>query len=194
MIKYVKSECHVFAKTGRAFGELSNIHSKFKIQWKDIEIPSSEHLYQMLRYSHLPEIQRGILSEPRPMGSKFKAYETIEQTREDWMQIRLPVMTWVVKVKLCQHIERLSAILLEEPDKAIVEYSKSDNFWGAVKQSDGTLLGHNYLGRIWMQARRCIEDGSVIDLSIPGVDLSLLGERLKLADFKLDKVVRTASL
>ena len=187
MIKYLKSECHVFAKTGRAFGELSNIHSKFKIQWKDIEIPSTEHLYQMLRYSHLPEIQRGILSEPRPMGSKFKAYETIEQTRKDWADIRLPVMTWVVKVKLHQHFERLSDVLMEEPEKAIVEYSKSDDYWGAVKQSDGSLLGNNYLGRIWMQARRSVAQGEFVSLSVPKLDLCLLGEQLRQDDFMLKK-------
>ena len=185
MYTYIKNECSVFAKTGREYGELSNIHSKFPIKWVSGVIPSSEHLYQIMRFTHRPEIQQGILDEPRPMGSKFKAYESLNETRDDWDDIKVQVMSWVVKIKLHQHLDTISAVLAATNGTYIVEYSKKDDFWGAVKKSEGVLEGQNYLGRLWMKAREHVsKGGSALDLTPPDVGLKLTGYPINADTFK----------
>ena len=180
---YNKAECVVFAKTKAKWGELSNINNTFPISIGSLITASSENLYQALKFPHRPDIQKKILEEKRPMGSKFIAVEHSEDVIPDWFTVqRVRAMKLALQMKLNQHFDRLSAILLESAQRPIVEYSKSDIFWGAVSTDDGMLQGNNYLGRLWMDYRSKITLSSTewaLDLSflMPG-ELLLLEQDL----------------
>ena len=61
-------------------------------------------------------------------------------------------MEWCLATKLIQNWDSMYDILLATGNKPIVEYSKSDDSWGAI--SNGMyLVGKNALGRLLMQIR-----------------------------------------
>jgi len=53
--------CIVFAKTSEPFGGLSNMAPGYPLFINDNIIPSSEALYQAMRYSLFPSIQHEII-------------------------------------------------------------------------------------------------------------------------------------
>ena len=58
---YRIDECIVFAKTSEPFGGLSNMAPGYPLFINDNIIPSSEALYQAMRYSLFPSIQHEII-------------------------------------------------------------------------------------------------------------------------------------
>jgi len=90
------------------------------------------------------------------MESKMKAKKAgrRSQSREDWLQVRVPVMQWCLRMKLKQHFERFFNLLRSTGDRAIVERSRRDKFWGAVPAArDDLLCGENVLGRLLVELR-----------------------------------------
>lgn len=156
-----------FRKTNEKFGGLSNMAAGFSLNINGIIVRSAEHLYQAMRFPVNPEIQQEILSEYSPMTAKMisKKYRD-KYTRPDWDKVRISVMRWILEVKLSQNWETFGHLLLETGDKAIVEVSPNDRFWGAVVSGD-IYEGTNALGRLLMDIRekyvkthnyhRCIE-------------------------------------
>ena len=150
---YNSSEVITFSKTHDAFGELSNMSSSFPLYVNDIIIPSSEALYQAMRYSLFPKAQNEIIKQVSPMTSKMISKKYIQYSRQDWDLIKLKVMRWVMEIKLSQHWNRLVPILEKTENKTIVELSHKDQFWGAKKNEHNQLEGINALGRLWMDLR-----------------------------------------
>jgi hypothetical protein len=62
-------------------------------------------------------------------------------------------MRWCLLVKLDQNFGKFYNLLKSTGDRAIVERSRRDRFWGAVEEQDGVLRGENALGRLLMQLR-----------------------------------------
>lgn len=58
-------------------------------------------------------------------------------SRSDWGKIEVPIMEWVLRVKLAQHYQRISRLLRATGIRPIVERSRNDRFWGAVEERDG---------------------------------------------------------
>jgi type I restriction enzyme S subunit len=150
---YLKKDCAVFKSTHAQFGELSNMAANFPIFINGYYIKTSEAIYQAMRYPHLPDIQKEILDQGSPMTAKMKSRKHYDKTRADWMLIRVPIMKWCLKVKFLFNKEKMISILQHTKDKAIVEESKKDSFWGAKPLEDGTLKGTNALGRCIMELR-----------------------------------------
>jgi hypothetical protein len=67
---YEPKEVISFRKTTEAFGGLSNMASGFGLFVNDIIIPSSEHLYQAMRFPLFPDIQHEIISQENAMLAK----------------------------------------------------------------------------------------------------------------------------
>ncbi|MEB5993652.1 NADAR family protein [Serratia ureilytica] len=124
----------------------------------DIKIQSSETLYQAMRFTAHPEIQKEILSQNNPMYGKRISRQYHALTRTCWEQERVAIMKWAVCVKLCQNWEKFSTLLLSTGDKPIVEYSEKDQFWGAKSIGNHTYSGMNVLGRILMLLRSTCEN------------------------------------
>lgn len=181
---YKKSdECISFRKTTEEYGGLSNMASGYPIVVNGIYIKSSEALYQALKFPHLPNAQKEIIAEydkiknPKgaksPMGAKMKSKKYNSKIREDWDQIKIIVMRWVLRVKLIQNQETFGKLLLETGSKTIVEESKKDDFWGG-KLDNNEFKGMNILGRLLMELRELYKQYPLDSI-----------EPLKLKDFKL---------
>jgi predicted NAD-dependent protein-ADP-ribosyltransferase YbiA (DUF1768 family) len=62
-------------------------------------------------------------------------------------------MEQVLRLKLEQHYTRLAALLIQSGNREIVERSSKDDFWGAIPDGQGKLIGENVLGTLWMILR-----------------------------------------
>lgn len=165
---YRADEVIAFRKTGEAFGGLSNMAPGFPLRVAGIDIRTVEALYQACRYPHLPDIQRDILSESSPMTAKMRSKPHRADTRPRWDELRVPLMKWCLRVKLAQNWTAFGDLLRSTGDKAIVEDSRKDDFWGAVSAADGTLSGRNVLGRLLMELRnRLSSDPQALETVTP---------------------------
>jgi ribA/ribD-fused uncharacterized protein len=187
---YNYNEICYFRKTKERFGGLSNMASGFPLSINNIEILSSEALYQACRFPHQPDIQMKIISERSPMTAKMvgKPYRT--NTRSDWDKIRVDLMYWCLQVKLAQNFETFGRILESTCDKPIVEESNKDAFWGAIKIKDdeNCLKGINALGRLLMKLRQEYNStrryGLLCVRPLKINDFLLLGEPIKTVDLR----------
>lgn len=101
---YDPKEVISFRKTTEPFGGLSNMASGYSIFINNVIIPSSEHLYQAMRYPLFPEIQHEIISQDNAMKAKMVSNKYKEKySRPDWEMIQFKVMRWVLEVKLAQN-------------------------------------------------------------------------------------------
>jgi ribA/ribD-fused uncharacterized protein len=142
-----------FRKTGEEFGGLSNMAPGFPLRIAGVDLRTSEALYQACRFPHRPEVQKIIVSEISPMTAKMRSKPYRNDSREHWNDIRVPIMKWCLRVKLAQNWTKFGDLLLQTGDKPIVEDSRKDEFWGAIKDNDGHFKGSNVLGRLLMELR-----------------------------------------
>lgn len=156
MKEYNENECCVFRKTKEQYGGLSNMAGAYMLNVNGIRILTAEALYQACRYPHLPDLQRVIINEKSPMAAKMKSkpYRKSD-SRKDWEDVRVDIMFWCLKVKLAQNRIHFGTLLNSTMDKKIVEDSRNDNFWGAIrkKESKDLLVGENVLGCLLVDLR-----------------------------------------
>jgi len=179
---YNPSEAVVFYKTREEYGELSNMASGFPIEFNNIiRIPSSEALYQMMRYTEYPDIQFEIANTNSAMAAKMKSKKYTSLTRKDWRRKRVVIMRWCLNMKYIANRNRFGPILRATKNLEIVEKSKKDDFWGAIEVGD-QLIGQNILGRLLVELRSDIYNEKEVKIYIPnvpelkifGVDLNIL--------------------
>ena len=153
MGQWVAAECALFNRDSLRYPELSNM-TRLELRLGGFVVPASENLYQACRFPHLPELQRAILAERDPMVAKSLQAPHRHDSRADWDEAaRVPVMRWVLELKLAQHAALFRALFDCTGARPIVEHSPKDAFWGAIGPRDGVLAGRNELGRLFMQLR-----------------------------------------
>ncbi|WP_082672019.1 NADAR family protein [Thiomicrospira sp. XS5] len=156
---YQRKDSVVFLKTDGPFGGLSNMAGGYPVWVNGTNIRTVEALYQSCRFPLLPEVQKIIISQKSPMTAKEKSKLHLKETRADWNNVRVNIMRWCLRVKLVCNWNSFSALLLSTGDKAIVEESYKDVFWGAKPSSDGSvLIGMNILGRLLMELREEVKE------------------------------------
>lgn len=168
-----------FRKTGEEFGGLSNMAPGFPIRVAGVYLRTSEALYQACRFPHKPEVQRIIVDETSPMTAKMRSKPYRKYSRERWDEVRVPIMKWCLRVKLAQNWNTFSDLLERTGHSPIVEDSRKDDFWGAIKDGMGELRGRNVLGRLLMELREKLRADPESLKSVPPVkipDFTLLGE------------------
>jgi ribA/ribD-fused uncharacterized protein len=149
-----------FSKAKEPFGSLGNMSGGYPIRLGDLTIVSSESLYQALRYPAYEDCQQEILDQKGGMGAKMVAKKYYSCTREDWDEVKVPLMEFCLRLKLtCNWEKQLGEDLVNSKGKTIVEYSKKDKFWGATPNGD-YLYGANVLGQLWMKVR----DDFILDI------------------------------
>ncbi|MBK7965750.1 MAG: NADAR family protein [Bacteroidetes bacterium] len=163
-----------FARTDGRFGALSNMASGFNLFINEVNIQSSEILYQACRFPVFPNIQEEIIRAQNPMDAKKISRQYIQYSRQDWDKVKFKIMKWCLEVKLIQNFDKFSHALLSTDDKTIVEYSKNDAVWGATLKDDKTtLVGKNALGRLLMELREKVKTHEIskstviLSLNIP---------------------------
>ena len=170
-----------FRKTGEEFGGLSNMAPGFPIRIAGITLRTSEALYQACRFPHMPEVQKIIVGEASPMTAKMRSKPYRNDSREHWDDIRVPIMKWCLRVKLAQNWSAFGDLLMRTGDKPIVEDSRKDDFWGAIKDAYGEFHGRNVLGRLLMELREKLKtnpDGLKHVAPIKIQQFTLLGEEI----------------
>ncbi len=170
VMTYSANKTISFRKTTEQYGFLSNMINGYPLTINNIIIPSSEHLYQAMRYPLFPEIQEKIISQNNAMKAKFISNNYKDSLcRQDWDVIKIKMMYWINHLKFKCHPE-LANLLIDTKDSFIVEYSKEDSFWGAEK-IDYNYVGINMLGRILMKIREelKIKDNKLVIPDISGL-------------------------
>ena len=142
-----------FRRPDDEFGGFSNMSRSFPLFVFGIRIRSSEHLYQAMRFTDEPEIQRDVIRARTPMESKKVSRSFDEFTRPDWFDIRIDVMRWALRVKLLSHATRFGELLRQTESRPIVEWSRHDSFWGAGPVDPDTNRGQNVLGQLLSELR-----------------------------------------
>jgi hypothetical protein len=169
---YNINECVVFSKTTGPFGGLSNMAAGYSLFVNEVNITNSEILYQCCRFPLFPKLQQDIIAIENPMEAKTIARKYDSYTRQDWEDVKVDMMRWCLRVKLVQNFDKFSKLLKDTENKAIVEYSTKDSFWGAKPVENGKLQGKNVLGRLLMELRETVvkqndKIDSVSPLTIP---------------------------
>ncbi len=186
--RYMTSESVLFSKTKEAFGGLSNMAAGYSLFVNELVIPTSEHLYQALRFPDHPQIQWEIINERSPMKAKWIGRSHIDRTRQDWDQIQFKVMQWVLEVKLAQNWDSFSELLRSTGERNIVEITPKPKVWGAVNYGD-YLEGVNALGRLLMFLREkyvytnsrlnCVNPLEINNFSLLGYKIGVLCDDLQ---------------
>lgn len=92
------------------------------IKFKNKIWNSSEALYQACKYPNNPEIRERILKAGTPIKAKRVQEEFHRYIRNDWDDIKIDVMLWVLKLKAQQHV-RFRDVLIKTRGKIVVEKS-----------------------------------------------------------------------
>lgn len=143
----------VFRSTKARFGALSNMAAGYPLQVGAAHARTAEALYQACRFPARPDVQEAILSEASPMAAKAISRTHEAFTRADWPHVRVSVMRWCLSIKLAQHFDAFGRLLETTGELPIVESSSRDDFWGAIPDGNGALVGRNALGRLLMELR-----------------------------------------
>ncbi|MCR2831160.1 NADAR domain-containing protein [Acidithiobacillus ferrooxidans] len=175
---YSRKDSVVFLKTDEPFGGLSNMAGGYPIHVNGVRILTSEALYQVCRFPHLPDVQKLIIGQISPMTAKMRSKPYRKDSRPDWDQVRVRIMRWSLRMKLANNWNTFSALLLKTGDRPIVEESRKDDFWGAKVVDDGdTLAGMNVLGRLLMELREQVKQqgrDATLDIVPPDIPQFLL--------------------
>jgi ribA/ribD-fused uncharacterized protein len=159
MRRYARQDCALFRKTDEPFGGLSNM-ADFPLRVNGVPFRTSEALYQVCRFPRYPEVQQEIIDQASPMAAKMKSRRHNDKTRRDWAVVKFAVMRWCLQVKLCQHADRFSELLLSTGEKCIVEESHRDWYWGARPITDDLLEGCNMLGQLLAELRQDLQSSN----------------------------------
>lgn len=166
-------ECVVFRKTRETWGGLSNMAAGFPIKIGQIHVRTSEALYQAMRFSRHPDIQRKVLGEASPMAAKMVTKPLRESHGlECWEDVRVDVMRWALRVKFACNPTTFGDLIRASSPRPIVEVSRRDRFWGAAPHGY-ELFGLNVLGRLLMELRDELDQ--ITTVPPPVVELELLG-------------------
>lgn len=181
---YRTDQCAVFYRVAESFGEFANPCPGYDLELNGTRIPTTEHLYQAMRFPHLPDFQQAILDVEGGIPSKRFTYTRLSDTRRDWHEVNIEIMVFCVRLKMATYPDAFRASLKRVGDRPIVEMSRRDGFWGAKPGFDQAVLkGANLLGQICSEAGVWLMDkpeGEPIVVPAPGSgDMRFLGRSLE---------------
>ena len=156
---YNRDEVCPFRFTREIWGEFSNFAPlAVPIAAGSWAFSTSEALYQAAKFGAAPAVQRRIAAAPT--AREAAAIGRGERTGLDprWNDQRVNVMRWVLRMKREANAAAIDAALARSGERAIVEVSTRDPWWGA-RPEGGRYRGANVLGRLWMELRQQLRDG-----------------------------------
>ena len=156
---YNRDEVCPFRFTREAWGEFSNFAPlAAPIAAGPWTFATSEHLYQAAKFGAAPAVQRRIAGAPTAREAAAIGRGTAAGLDPRWNKQRVNVMRWVLRMKREANAAAIGAALAATGERAIVEVSTRDPWWGARPEGD-RYRGANVLGRLWMELRRQLRDG-----------------------------------
>ena len=187
-----------FKKAVEEFGGFSNMSGDFPILVNGIRVRTVEHLYQSLKFTNDPDVQKQILNEASPMKAKWIANTknhkkknkkgNIKKVRQDWKAIQVEVMEFCLGLKLIHHWVKFGKLLRSTEGRTIFEIEAREvksPFWGVVPDGDG-FRGENRLGELLMKLRDELIDSDNESLMVveapPHLGLKFLGYEIGVID------------
>lgn len=182
---YPKSQCVTIRKVDEEWGIFCNFAST-PIEIDGVTFKSSEHLFQMMKFTDAEVIGR-INDNTTRSGKKcyqikktVKSYEK-DYRRSDWPQMVIDAMKFCLTKKYEQS-EAFRAKLEESKGFFIVEDQttmpkKSPDAWG-VKPDGDNFVGPNLLGRLLMELR----DNGSLQYTLPQDALSFVSVMKKVKE------------
>jgi ribA/ribD-fused uncharacterized protein len=125
---------------------LSNF-SAFAVEYEGAVYPTSEHLYQALKFED-PKMREMVRNERSAHEAMKLAQRLPELYRPMWNKHKTAVMMTVCRLKLEQH-PYIQKALLKTGERELIEASPIDAFWGWGPDKSG----RNELGKVWMRLR-----------------------------------------
>ncbi|TFK36687.1 hypothetical protein BDQ12DRAFT_736773 [Crucibulum laeve] len=116
--------------------------SPHPVQYQGKIYPTSEHLFQSLKFEHNPKLVEIIRSCPHPRDAFNQAKSLQNSVRDDWKRVKISKMDEILLLKFTQHPALLNE-LLATGDAELVEDSPVDAFWGIGINGNG----RNELGK-----------------------------------------------
>ena len=159
MRTYNRDEACGFRFTKAPWGEFSNFAPlAAPIAAGPWTFPTSEHLYQAAKFGAAPAVQRRIAAAPTAREAAAIGRGTADGLDPRWNDQRVNVMRWVLRMKREANAAAIDAVLAATGERAIVEVSTRDPWWGAKPAGD-RYRGANVLGRLWMELRQQLRHG-----------------------------------
>ena len=156
---YNRDEACGFRFTNAPWGEFSNFAPlAVPIAAGPCTFPTSEHLYQAAKFGAAPAVQRRIAAAPTAREAAAIGRGVRDGLDPHWNEQRVNVMRWVLRMKREANAAAIDAALAATGERAIVEVSTRDPWWGA-RPEDDRYRGANVLGRLWMELRQQLRDG-----------------------------------
>lgn len=135
-----------FYSVKNLYGEFSNF-ALFPLVINGIVWPTSEHYYQAHKYIE-PELRERVRAASTPHAAAQIGRDPNIPKREDWNEVKDPVMEVAVRAKFNQY-PILQKLLLQTQESQIYEHTKLDCYWGDC----GDRTGQNKLGLLLMKLR-----------------------------------------
>ena len=131
----------------KEFRFLSNFY-RAPLMYRGIAYPTSEHAYQASKtLNENSRMNISILNTP----AQAKNYGKTVQLRPDWDEVKLRIMTEIVRAKFMQN-PSLQEKLLATDDIILEEGNKwGDTYWGICRGE-----GENHLGKVLMNLRESL--------------------------------------
>ncbi len=130
-----------------AFDALGNFSAHSIQIWGKV-FPTVEHAFQWKKFeSNNSEWAEKILKAKSAWLARKLGREGAKM-RNDWRDIRISIMTDIIRAKFSQH-EDAKQVLLSTNNKKIIENSPIDNYWGI----GSTGKGENQMGKILAKVR-----------------------------------------
>ena len=151
--RYAKDAVCAFRFTNAQWGELSNFYPlQAPIVAGPWRFTTSEALYQAAKFAGNREVQQRIAQAPSAREAKRIGRSPANRMSRAWDAQRVNVMRWVLRMKREAARIRIDAVLEASAERAIVEVSMRDQWWGAYPFA-ARYEGRNVLGRLWMELR-----------------------------------------
>lgn len=152
-----------FTKSNLPFGWLGNM-SPYPIEFNGKTWRTAEALFQSMRFSDT-DIIVAIWREKSPMGAKIVAKKNADKmTIQPLSEQDLANMLNILRLKIEQH-SQLKEELLKTGNEIIIEdvtsraNPKTNNMiWGMAQLPDGSWVGKNVLGNLWMKVRNELQN------------------------------------
>lgn len=147
-----------FTKVSLPYGWLGNM-SPYPIVFLDKTWRTSEALFQALRFDVNDPVRELIRAEPSPMGAKMLAKKFASRRLiTPWSDLDVALMDSVLAIKVKAHPQLVTDLIATGEARIVEDCSNragkpGSNFWGAVRQPDGSWVGRNVLGECWMRLR-----------------------------------------
>ncbi len=122
--------------------------SAHAVLFEGVMYPTAEHAFQAQKFTD-EHLRKQVQKCPSPLAAWELAHKLKSQQRADWGDVKVAILTNIVRAKVQQNADVKTALVQTHSEK-IVELNPNDSFWG--NGSDGK--GQNQMGKILMSVRQ----------------------------------------